>query len=326
MTTDETLTTTTSLTISPTKKLLRGTGWILTFLVFFAIFTALKLPDGKVGALLLEKASKAISSPERRIELTADKTHLPWFILGTLRFEGLKATTTSADGVPMTIRWKDLSISPSFFSLFLGRLGGTIQVSGAKSGSIEASFYTSRGGKFSFESRIKSADLGADGLGLLPLLTGLAIKLPVDGQISLEGSFEDTASLTGDLELALGKTELQAQKISGFPIPAIRIQDGNVKITIANGSATLKTFRLGNMNQGVDDLAGSATGTISIGKPIEFSQLNVSTRFKLSEAVIKGLFIIDAILAPGKEPDGSYHLSLQGPMTALQMLPGKETL
>ena len=75
--------------VSKKVRIARTAGWIITFVAFLALFTVSKLPEDRIGGLLLDKASDTLSSGTTRIRLSADRTHISLLLLGRIRFKGL---------------------------------------------------------------------------------------------------------------------------------------------------------------------------------------------------------------------------------------------
>ena len=56
------------------------------------------------------------------------------------------------------------------------------------------------------------------------------------------------------------------------------------------------------------------TGLVTLGKHWMASKIDLNTRFSLSQAVLKPLILLDALLGSGKQSDGSYAFHLTGPI------------
>jgi type II secretion system protein N len=306
-------------------QIARNIGWVVAFISFLALFTVAKLPDDRIGGLLLGKASEVLSSGGRRVELSAERTRISLLLLGRIRFEGLTVRTSSSSGAPASIRWDEARLSPSLLDLLLARLGGTVRLLGKDGSSLSLAFWSSRGGKFSASVKLEKAELGTAGLGIVPILSGVDATLPLSGTIDLSGDANQPTSMTGKVQLSIGKTELPAQRVSGFPVPAIRFGDGEIRANVAQGTIKIESLRLGKMERETDDLRGSATGDISVARGWDSAQLNLKAKLRFSESVLKSLFLLDALLGPGRQPDGSYSIQLTGPLEAPQMQPGDAT-
>lgn len=303
-------------------RILKRFGWIAAFFGLLIVFTLAKLPDDRIGGLILEKASEALSARGHRIEMTAERTRISLLLLGRIRFEGLSLRMTSDSGKSTFIRWNEARLSPSFIDLLLTRMGGTIKIEGKDGSALTLAFWTTRSGKFSFSAKMDRADLGIGGIGLLPMLAEVEATLPLSGTIELSGDGSKPTSLSGKVQLTLAKSEIPGQRISGFPIPSIRFSDGEVRSIINSGVVKVESLRVGKLDRNTDDLAAVGSGEITLSSTWEASQLNLQSKLRFSESVLKSLVLLDALLGAGKQPDGSYSIRLIGPIYAPQMQPG----
>jgi type II secretion system protein N len=303
-------------------RIAKKIAWVLAFIGFLAMFTFSKLPDDRLGVLILGKASDALSSGGHRIELTAERTKISLLLLGRIRFEGLTVRVASGTGSPTSIRWEEARLSPSLLDLLLARLGGTVQLRGKDGSSLSLAFWSTRAGKFSASAKLDQAELGSAGIGLLPILAGINATLPLSGTVELSGESSKPATLAGKIQISIGKSEIPAQRISGFPIPTIRFSDGELRANVVQGSLKLDSLRIGKMDRETDDIRGSASGDIALAQSLDSSQLNLKAKLRFSEPVLKSLFLVDALLGPGKQADGSYSIQLTGPLYSPQMQPG----
>jgi type II secretion system protein N len=303
-------------------RIAKTIAWVLAFFGFLALFTIAKLPDDRIGGLILGKASETLSSGGHGIALTAERTRISLLLLGRIRFEGLTVRTTSGSGSPTFVRWEEARLSPSLLDLLLARLGGTLHARGKDGSSFSLAFWSTRAGKFSASARFNQAELGSTGVGLIPILAGINATLPLNGAVELSGEASKPSTLAGKIQLSLGKSVIPAQRISGFPIPSIRFGDGEIKATVSQGSLRFESLRLGKMDRDTDDIGGTATGDVALAQSMDSSQLNLKAKVRFSESVLKSLFLLDALLGPGKQPDGSYSIQLTGPLFAPQVQPG----
>jgi type II secretion system protein N len=165
------------------------------------------------------------------------------------------------------------------------------------------------------------ADLGEAGAGLLPLLGKVSGKLPLSGSITLSGDPQQLSGWAGAITLDLDSIALPAQKIAGFQAPALSIRGGSIRVQIAGSRAKLENVRLGKVTEAGDDLAGTLSGEVTLGKTWDSSQLSLNAKVRISEAVNKAFFLIDALLGASKTQDGSYSFTLTGPTYAPVMAP-----
>lgn len=298
-------------------RIAKTAGWIAAFFALLALFTVSKLPDDRIGGLILEKASETLSSGATRFRFSADRTRISLLLLGRIRFEGLTLGVFRENEPPQSIRWEEARISPSLLDLLLGRIGATVKILPKEGDWQKVSFWFRRSGEFSVSARLDDGDLG-----VAAQVSSLQATLPLTGSIELAGNPSNPSSLSGAIRLALGKTRIPEQKISGFPIPAIQFDDGEIRATIDAGKARIETLRLGKAERASDDIRGTASGEITLGRSIDESQLKLNANVKFSESVLKSLFLLEGLLGPGKQPDGSFSLQLTGSLAYPQMQPG----
>lgn len=301
-------------------RIAKAIGWTTAFLALLLAFTLAKLPDDRIGALVLGKASEILSSGGRPIEVSAEKTAIS-LLLARIRFEGLQLKTQDLAGSAVSVRWKELRIRPSLLDLLLLRLGGSAWIQGEDDSQLSLSFWTTRNGVVSAALDLNKADLGGKGLGVLPLLAGVDGSVPLDGKAELTGDLSQTDTIRGTAQLKLGKLRLPTQKLMGFPIPRIQIDDGEIRISAESGKARIETFSIGRLDRESDDIRSTLSGEVTLGRTFPASQLNLKARLKFSSAFQGALFLIDGLLGPGKQPDGSYSLLLTGPIQAPQIQP-----
>jgi type II secretion system protein N len=194
-------------------------------------------------------------------------------------------------------------------------MGGDFDVqhgSGKISGSASVSM---KGQSVDFSFKASRMDLAK----LAPLFN-VKLSGTVNGAGNLSGDFSQPSSLSGAVDLQLDRLALEPQTIAGFAIPRIAVSSGKAVLQIDKGKAQVKTLTLGKAG-GSDDIVANASGDVTLGRQIESSTLNLRTTFSLSKSVIDAFVILDAILAPGKRPDGSYGFALTGTMSAPNSAP-----
>ncbi|MFN7684311.1 MAG: type II secretion system protein GspN [Oligoflexia bacterium] len=305
------------------KKLLPALSWASLFLAVVAFFTLLKLPEQQIGQLLIEKINETLQQSTLALEISAERTRLSLLPLPAVRLEEVTLKARDATGNPIRANWKSLRIRPSVLDLILGRLGATIEIqAGLKPSRLLSASAWSKGSSFSLDLTLNQAELGETGLSILPLFAHISGKIPVSGRVQLSGNSSDLTALSGMIQLSFETVELPAQKISSFSTPKLTIRGGEIRAGIAASKLKIDSFRLGKPAEAGDDLAGTLSGSITLGKTLDSSQMDLKAMLRVSEAVNRAFFIIDAILGVGRKPDGSYSLSLNGPLYAPILGPG----
>ena len=311
-----------SISPSRARKALKIAGWTTVAIGALLSFTLAKLPEDRIGQLLLGNLNQQLQAGSIPVEILADHTRLSLFPLPGIRLEGITLKARDMSGKVQRIRWSQLKLSPSLLDLVIGRMGGTVRITpqGADSPSLSASAWM-RGDSFSMDLRLNNADLGEAGVGILPLAAQINGKLPLEGSVSIRGPLSQMSGWEGSIQLTPGKVDLPAQKIMGFPIPALLIRGGEIRATLQSGKARVDSIKLGRIAESGDDLSGVMTGEVTLGKTWDASQLKLKVQLKLSESVLKSLFLIDGLLGPTKTPAGIYSFELQGPSFAPNLVP-----
>ena len=298
----------------PKRGFLRWASWSIFAIISLLVFTLLKLPDDRIGAYIENSISSVLSA--RGMTLSSEDSKLS-VIFGP-RYTMKKITLTSSFP-PLTARLDEVSLSPSFLPLILGKLAGSIHILQGE-GSLKASgSFRENQGSFSFDS--KQMNLGTT--GLLPLILGVQAGaiLQGNGQVSVDAT--DFTTLDATLSAQLSQITLDPQVISGFQIPALSISEGSISAKTEQGKLILSSVKLGKTGQASDDIQATITGEVTLGKKLESSTLNLKVRFSLSQNVLRSFVILDAILSSGKQADGSYAFTLKGPLLAPIPAPGE---
>ena len=90
----------------------------------------------------------------------------------------------------------------------------------------------------------------------------------------------------------------------GFNVPKLSISEGKVELFGRQGQGDDQDLPLGQAGS-ADDIQGSGSGDVILGRNWDASTLNAKINFKLSENILKAFVLIDALLGPGKQGDGS---------------------
>jgi hypothetical protein len=185
-----------------------------------------------------------------------------------------------------------------------------------------------KSGKFSIDLKLQKADLGNQGLGLLPLLLHVNGQFPLDGSIQVVGDLNELSAASGLIELKLGKIELPPQKIMAMNFPALVIREGEIRASIQSAKLKIETVRLGKKTDtetgSQEALNGSVSGEVSLGKTWDASKYDLKIQFEISEEVSKAAWLLSSLLAPYKKNDRSYRFGLNGPSYAPLMTPEGE--
>jgi type II secretion system protein N len=273
------------------------------------VFTVLKIPEHRHKNFSQGSIAAALSS--KGVTFTAAESSIS-FLFG-VTYE-MKDVTLNPPPPQPSVRIDRIRVSPSLFSLLVGRIGGTVRLEqgdGSLKGTFAMKSPQSGSGEFSFSFQTKDLNLGR--LAVLPIAAGIQGGMVVSGEGSISGDLQQPSTLNGELKLQLSRVVLAQQAVMGFSIPRVAIADGAVEIGFAQSKAAFKTFRLGKPG-GADDLHANVTGEVVLGNRWDTSNLNVKAKFGLSQAAAKSFGFFLTLLDAGKQADGTYAYSITGPV------------
>jgi type II secretion system protein N len=292
------------------SKVVRALGWTVYGLILLFLFTLFKLPDERIKAYVQGSISAALAP--KGITFSAEKGYLS--IGYGLSYVFKDVTLTFPPPQPPS-HVEKITVSPSILPLILGRQGGSLAVVNGD-GKLKASF-SIKGSQVSLSFDADRLDLGKLGaLGFAGVHGGGVLS----GSGSVSGDLSVPTTLAGDVDLSLSKVVLDQQTIAFFNVPRVSISEGKIDLTADKGKAVIKTLRLGKPGSS-DDIQGSATGDLILGRNWDSSTLNAKVNLKLSDTLMKAFILLDSFLGPGKQGDGSYSFSLSGPLTAPNPVP-----
>ncbi len=285
---------------------LKRASWFLFGLLCLLIFTVLKLPRDPIKASIRDLLTQALA--QQGASFSVGEEDLSIFLLPSYQ---MKKVTLTLPPPAETAHVDRITLSPTFLPLFLGRWGGEIQIQQG-AGRIQASV-SNRKSFFAGSFQTEQFDLGK--LGLLPLLLGIQGSGILDGKGSVSTDLQALNQSEGTLQLQLSKLSFEPQSIAGFALPKLAVSEASVQLAIQQGKAKIITCRVGKAGSSLapgDDIRATVTGDITLGKTPETSTLNLKTNFAFSETILKSFMLLDALLGPGKQSDGSYSFALTG--------------
>ena len=288
---------------SKLSRLFRVGGWVGAGFFFLLIFTWMKLPDDRMKNYLEGMISNQLG--QFGITYTVKESSLS-FWLGP-SYTAKDVTLNFPPPAPPS-HIDQIEVAPSILGLLIGKTGGKFWITqgeGKLKGSVSIK-------NTAFNVSLKSTQFDFGKLGILPALANIQASGLLDSSVSLSGDFNNPSLLDGSAEIRLSKGVFEAQTIAGFSIPKLALSEGVFEFASTDGKAVLKTLRLGKMDQTTDDIRGTLTGEIGLGKSWPASTLNLKTRFSVSENVMIAFILLDALLGAGKQPDGSYSFALTG--------------
>jgi type II secretion system protein N len=308
-------------TTSGRRGAMRLAAWSFFFVGLLIFFTLLKIPERRIHSYVQGTLSAALAP--RGISISPGESRLS-LLLGpryTMRDVTLNLPA-------QTLKIDEIDIKPSFFSALFGKLGTRARIRQGK-GELDAFFAVSAlGGGAGASDGGKELDLSFEAeevplfqLGLVQLLAPARGEATFTGSGSFSGKGSDPSTWKGELEAKLLKLALEPQTLMGFKLPGLKIGESRIEVAAQGGKAQIRALKLGKSgaSEGAssqDDLTGEITGEILLGKTWGTSNLNLSARFRLSQAVTSSLSILEMILGNAKQADGSYAYSITGSLQA----------
>ncbi len=247
-----------------------------------------------------------------------------------VRAKGVKlarAASANADKAPEAIEIDSISVRPTLFppglkvsaSAFDGSagfsLGGFTLLKLALGGKPK------EGSSVGVDAVIDDFDLSK---GNLKGFSGVDLAGKVDASLSIDVPVVQAGTLVDfDLSTATGKLSLETKAVTvnggtinatiptfgpdptPLDLPKISVGDINGKFKFDKGQGNVDTFTLKST-----DIEGSVTGTVKLGKRVEYSEPNLEVRFKPDPEFQKRLGLIGSALSlVGADPkDPTYRM------------------
>ncbi len=224
----------------------------------------------------------------------------------SLQYEmtGIKVTKSSNNKILILSK---VTLSPAFRGLLEGKRGADFKVEEG-AGAIEGSVFI-KGEDFDAKVNLQGLNFGR--MGALPFFTGFEGTLELRGDVELRGNQKSLSSFEGMTKLTLSRIRLDEQSFMGFKIPLVNIAEGAINTSISNGRANLTDVHLGKFG-GADDLQLNAGGGVKLGRMAYDSELDLKVKLGLSKPLLSAFSLIDMILGPMKQPDGTYAFKYAG--------------
>lgn len=275
--------------------------WVLAGLGLLVFFTFWKLPDAKIKQLVVSEISRA-AYEQAGIELQPRATSLSWIFGPTLRMTQVSAQMKTGPAITLD----GIKVSPSLLSFFIGRMAASISIWKGKS-EIDISVHQSSSGF--------GLSLDAD----LPTLDFVGAKGQLDLSVKVSGKPNKPQTFDGGANLNVSKLEIPEQDLQFLKLPSVKISTGKAKFKIEQGVAKIEELTLGKEG---DDLILKGQGEATLATYIEQSNLNLKGTLKISPRVASSLPLLEALLGPGKQADGSYAFRLSGSPSSPFFSPG----
>ncbi|OFZ53484.1 MAG: type II secretion system protein GspN [Bdellovibrionales bacterium RIFOXYC1_FULL_54_43] len=300
----------THLVVAPPSRLtksIRTATWIVSSLALLIFFTVMKLPEDRFHNYIQNQITSVLA--EKGITYTAAESKIG---IGFGISYSLKDVTLRLPPPSPELHIDRIEASPSLLQLFFRKLAGDFRIEN-QGGKLTGSFSMKiRGPEIAFNFDANKLDLKKIGVFQFLPVSGTAI---LDGAASLSGDMHTPSTLNGEGAITLSKVKVDNQTVAGFPIPAISVSESKFDYSIEKGKLHIKTLRLGKSGNSADDIHATVTGDITLARQLETSNIAIRAKFSLSQNILKPMILLEAVLAPGKQPDGGYAYDLSGPLS-----------
>ena len=283
-----------------------GLSGLFIFLVL--LFTVTKLPQTKLTNLIQGYLQQGLDP--YGIYITDRGRDLS--VWRGFRYLLTQPTLELADQTRVEL--DELEFSPRFLSLFKGQLGGSLILRQGPA-HIEA-IGSGRGDHVDASVELDQVDLGK--FGLLSFAGGLKGTGLISGSTHVEGSLSDLPTLIGLIQLKLKKLRIDEQTLLGFQLPTLNVAEGNIEMSIEHGKLLMKNVHIGKAS---DDVQIVVTGEITLNRNVNASQMNLRAVLGFSEKVKATITLLDSIMAPARQLDGTYAYKLTGALSSPMPMP-----
>ncbi|MEK7690904.1 MAG: type II secretion system protein GspN [Bdellovibrionota bacterium] len=293
-------------------------GWLGFGFSMLLLFTFLKLPEARLKNLIQGSIASALAP--KGIAFSAKESGISVGLGIGIRLEGVEISPPPPQP---TVSIERIDFAPSLFGLLFSEYGGKFRIRNA-GGSLS--------GKVTYKKKSGTilVDLGADDFDLgkanfIGAATGIDLSALIDGEVYLEGDPAVPSTLAGNVNLTLSQISMKQQKVAGFPLPPIQASTGKFQLEIKEAGIKIQELRIGKPQASAptggaqDDLYLNVIGSATLAKNWESTALNLDTKFGFSQAALKPLALVEALLAPGKQEDGLYAYAIAG--TAMSPTP-----
>lgn len=282
-------------------------AWVSFALFCLIFFTLIKLPQDRIKAYVLGNINASLA--DQGITYTAKDTTISYLFGIKLNLQ--QVTLTLPPPIPK-LTLDEVNVSPSILSLLIGKYKAHIEIKNQKT--LLDGTFSVKGSQLHTSFQAEEIDLGK--LGVFTLAAGIHGSAMLSGSGDISLNLADYSSTEGSLSVRLKNLGLEPQTLFGFSVPKISISEAIAYFESANGKLLIKEFKLGKSGNKEEDLHGSLTGTLTLAKRLESSQMDLKTNFGFSENVMKSFILFETLLGAGKQSDGTYSYNLKGPLLA----------
>ncbi len=296
--------------MSSSRKWLRGVSWTALAVGSLLFFSILKLPDARLKAYIHGVIAAQLGA--QGITFTATESALG-LLLGP-RYT-LRGVTLEFPPPRAAVKLDELTVKPSLLATLLGKAGGSISLVQGDS-SLSGTVYTRFSGRPWYQVDLDFERLNLGRLGVFSAAAGVQASALLNGSLAGTFDLDNLKDSQGKVDLQITKCVIDAQNIQGFAVPRLSISESRVEASIQGDQVAFKTLKIGKAGS-ADDLIATLTGKATLNRFLASSSLDLTANFSVSQNIQKSFAILDALLAPGKQADGSYSYKLGGAVNAL---------
>lgn len=299
------------------RRTVKMTSYILVVFLSTVFFYIIKLPADLIGRNTL-----ALLSQQTPYEWRAEKTNLSFIFGPKISFENIQIIHRfpPMNGPQQKFRLEKLSIKPNLLQMI--PLPGLRTFTPSANFSLEA-FQGSVSGSVSMGTNM-AIDIEAENLRLDKMDFLKNYNVFLKGEISsfhlqIEAPNSRFSNSQGLMELNIKRAHLDPTSFSqGMMIPELDLGTMEAKANIKSGKFMLEKINAGDAKA---DMEFHGDGLISLKDPLDYSDLDLRFRLKLSDKLVKAAPTLEGMLPliAAKRPDGFYGSKLSGPMIAPQM-------
>jgi type II secretion system protein N len=281
------------------NKWLTRVGYVFLAFFSFSYFVYLGFPFERVLPRVLAGMEK-----DSGVKIEAATVRAGWFLsLVATDVKVFTGTRRGGEEPQPTVRLDKVSISPKLFSLLTGKKAARIDAL-VLGGRIRGTVMTSKSAS--------NVDLAFEALeiGKIPTLVNFGVNASgqVGGTVKLALDPEDGTKAVGKIDLQVKSPRIAESNLILVKIPETIFDKGGAAIIdIKDGKAELIDVGLHG-----EDLDLSVEGEILLKKRIASSQWSAKSVIRASDAWKSKVPGFDAIVGPGKQPDGSYRYRVAG--------------
>jgi type II secretion system protein N len=288
--------------------------WYAFASLCFVVFLFLRFPDTRIKAYVLGVLVQEAQNQGLILDVDGP-VRLSFFPFPGLTLERirLKSLKNGHQG-----ELKSAEADLALGALLLGKLGGRVRLKQEK-GHLDV-MISGRGTALSMQFEAQAFDLQV--LPLISMASPVQLTCLLSGTGLLKG--QGPESLEGEVHLNLQHIDIPAQSIFGFRVPHSSVRTGEFKVLFEGKKVVFQKAQLGAFGSADDVVAHLDQGSVTLGRNLVQSELDLKVRFQLSSNILGAFPFLESLLKNAQRSDQSYGYILKGPVMGLQPQAWKE--